>query len=430
MAREADRLAVLITSIVVALILTLSLAGQAVVFRRFAKVFSSSEPVTSPSEPRPNVTVILPVRNGNQRLSQAIESVLQQDYPDLGLLVVVDSIHDPAHEIAVTTITSDDHSRARVILLEQRRQDCGLVCSSLLQALEELDPDTEIIAFAAADTILPRPWVSELVTTLDQPGTAATLGNRWYHLDSNSPGDVIQFLWNAGAVVPMWLFSIPWAGALALRRQDITATGLPRVWQRTIVEDTPVVAALWKAGKRLTFSPQLFVGIDESVDLPTCIRFICRQMLWTRLYHPDWPRISLSVFAGATAVWLPILAFPVAVSQAAWPAAGIFLAAGIGYLAGLLLLMARLHSLVGGVLRARGEPHSEFGATRLLVLLAAIPMAQLISLYSVVNAIFATHVWWSGIRYHLKKDGAVIMEDPSATRHARRPATGCYQQTD
>jgi glycosyltransferase involved in cell wall biosynthesis len=400
----------------VALILALSLAGQMAVFWRFANVFHRSRPSPGPKRARSKVAVVLPVRNGDHQLSKAISSVLTQNYPNVQLIVVVDDITDPAYEIARRAIPPSDSDRVRVTLLRERHPECGLVCSSLLQALGELDDDADVITFAAADTVLPSTWVTELLAALDQPRTGATLGNRWYRLSSNSPGNVIQFLWNAGAVIPMWLFSIPWAGAIALRRSDIDAAGLPHIWRTTIVEDAPVAKAMLQSGKHLSFSPQLFVGIDESIDLHSCIRFICRQMLWTRLYHSQWNRIGFSVIAGALAVWIPVLIFLYAITQNAWTAAGILAVSSIGYVAGLLCMVTRLNALVGRVLRARGESQTELGMARLVVLFVSIPLAQLVSLYSVVTASLATHVWWSGICYHLQNDGGVVMEDPFRER--------------
>lgn len=419
----------LTVGLVVAVILGLALAGQMVVMWRFARVFHRSRPTPRPEAATSKVAVVLPVRNGDHQLTKVIRSVISQDYPHVQLIIVVDAATDPAYEIACQALSLPDSDRVQVTLLRNRHPGCGLVCSSLLQALDELDDDTDVISFAAADTVLPRTWVTELLATLDQPGTGATLGNRWYRLTSNRPGDVIQFLWNAGAVIPMWLFSIPWAGAIALRREDIEAAGLPGIWRTTVVEDAPVAGAILRSGKHLAFSPQLFVGLDDAIDLLSCIRFICRQMLWTRLYHPHWIRIGFSVIAGALAVWVPVLIFLYAIAQNAPTAAAIVATSGIGYVAGLLFMATKLNALVGQIFQARGEPKTELGLARLSVLFASIPLAQLVSLYSVVVASLATSVWWSGICYRLGKDGTVVMEDPMRGGPTG-PADHNHQQTD
>ena len=402
----------LTVSLATAMILGLSVVAQTVVFWRFASIFQHPRPSPPPGRLLPKVAVVLPVRHGDKQLTTAIGSVLRQNYANLQLVVIVDDVTDPAYEIARRAIPSPDSGRARVLFLKNRRQECGLVCSSLLQALDELDDDTQVITFAAADTVLPSTWVTELLATLNQPGVGATLGNRWYRLRSNNLGDVIQFLWNAGAVIPMWLFSIPWAGAIALRRSDIDATGLRKIWGTTIVEDTPVARAMLEHGKQMSFSPQLFVGINEAIGLRSCIQFICRQMLWTRLYHPRWTGISVSVIAGALAVWVPVLMLLYAIGRSEWTAAGILAGVVAGYLAVLLFLVTKLNAMVGGIFRARGEPETTLSVGRLFVLLVSIPLAQLVSLYSVAAANLATHVWWSGICYRLEKDGRVIMKDP------------------
>jgi hypothetical protein len=101
-----------------------------------------------------------------------------------------------------------------------------------------------------------------------------------------------------------------------------------------------------------------------------------------------------------------------AIGRSEWTAAGILAGVVAGYLAVLLFLVTKLNAMVGGIFRARGEPETTLSFGRLFVLLVSIPLAQLVSLYSVAAANLATHVWWSGICYRLEKDGRVIMKDP------------------
>lgn len=65
---------------------------------------------------QPLITVVMPNYNGNRFVEQAIDSVLNQTYPNLELLVVDDCSKDDSLQLIQQKAQSDD--RIRVIALE------------------------------------------------------------------------------------------------------------------------------------------------------------------------------------------------------------------------------------------------------------------------------------------------------------------------
>ena len=51
---------------------------------------------------KPLVSVIMPVRNGERFLTQAIHSILQQDYPSLEIIVIDGQSTDNTEQIVKT----------------------------------------------------------------------------------------------------------------------------------------------------------------------------------------------------------------------------------------------------------------------------------------------------------------------------------------
>jgi cellulose synthase/poly-beta-1,6-N-acetylglucosamine synthase-like glycosyltransferase len=225
----------------------------------------------------PRFGVVLPVRGLEPGLAEALRSVLAQDYPSFELHVVVDGRDDPAWPVVARTV--DGSKDARLHALETRRPTCSLVCSSLLQALDALGPECELIAFAAADLVAPRDWLRQLASGMRDETVGGTLGNRWYVPVEGRWGSLVRQQWNAGAAVLMRLLEIPWAGGLALRREDVDALGLRAVWERSLVEDVSAVRSLRAAGRRFRFLPGLLVANRDEIDLPAAYRFIARQLL-------------------------------------------------------------------------------------------------------------------------------------------------------
>ena len=66
-------------------------------------------------------------------------------------------------------------------------------------------------------------------------------------------------VWNAGALVLMTLFSIPWGGSLAVRREVVEAGEWKKLLSSGLCEDTGLLGPLRKLGLRFVFRPELLV---------------------------------------------------------------------------------------------------------------------------------------------------------------------------
>ena len=75
-----------------------------------------------------------------------------------------------------------------VRILRERRETCSLKCSSIVQAVSELDNSYRVVAFVDADAVVHPDWLRQLVSPLSAPRVGATTGNRWYLPNGNHWG--------------------------------------------------------------------------------------------------------------------------------------------------------------------------------------------------------------------------------------------------
>jgi cellulose synthase/poly-beta-1,6-N-acetylglucosamine synthase-like glycosyltransferase len=152
-------------------------------------------------------------------------------------------------------------------------------------AYSRISERVEYVVFTDADCVAPPDWLRGLLHPFTQSKTGAVSGNRWY---GHAPGwgSEIRRIWNAAAIVQMYLYRIPWGGALALRRTAIEQANLISVWSRTLCEDTVVQRALAKIGLQVAWIPRLALISHEEARPAAAANWIVRQLITAKLYHP------------------------------------------------------------------------------------------------------------------------------------------------
>jgi len=348
----------------------------------------------------PHVTVIMSLRGADADLTDTIACLLAQDYPAVGVRIVVDHEDDPAWPIAREAARTAA-GRVDAELLVDRLPTCGSKNSALVQAASRLPPETEFVVIADADLRPHGTWLRELVAACRREGVGAAFGNRWFVPYPMSWGGLATAVWNAAAVVPMAMLGIPWGGSLAIRRSVLEASGVLELWSRSMVEDAPLTGRLAADGWSVAFVPSLLMPVRLQCDLASSRDFVKRQLLWTRLYHPHW-WIIVAHAAVTAAIW------PVGVVVAATAAthgdAALSLRVVVEVAAYLLTLVVLFLWMERTVVRAAGG-RAGFGGwyspTASLALPAAVLLAQALHTAAVLAATVARSVTWRGITYQI-----------------------------
>lgn len=370
--------------------------------------------------------VVLCLRGHDPSLEALLVALAGQSHRAWRLRVVVDSTTDPAWPVALETLARLGAAGASwahaVVEPLARRPDTGsLKCAAIRQAIAKLAPATRVIAFVDADAVVSAEWLATLVEACLRPGIGAASGNRWYAPARGTLAGTVRSLWNAGAVVLMTQFGIPWGGSLAIRREALEACG----WEDDLVtafgEDTALAGPLRRAGWRFLSVPALVaVERDDPPALEPLARWIARQTLSARLQHPAWWLVALHGYATAVA---QIAATAVCVAAAATGLGAVLAVTGGGiavYLGGCLAMACAVERAMHAGLEPTGVAFPRTGPGGLAWWCAILPVTQAVYAGALVRATVARSVEWRGVVYdvcrprgrlgvRLRTDGAVAL---------------------
>ena len=412
----------------IAILLGLLLVGAAIaqlsIAITFQKRFNTLESAPMPaSEQQPAVFVIC-VRGCDPSLESCLMGVLNQNYANYRVQIVVDNQSDQAWDF-VQGIKSkhDDGNLLSIVEMINPMETCSLKCSGIVQALQSIDEQTKYVAFLDAD-VSPHPqWLAELTGPLLDPTVGGVTGNQWFEPDPGSGvGSLLRSTWNAGALVPTVYFSNPWAGSFAMRMQDILDSGLEEIWGQSVVDDGPIKTVINDLGMRVAFAPSLIMINRESCSFGFANRWVTRMLTWSRLYEPtfylsiihalfsngvmlaNFAVLLLAVLSGS----LPVILF----TSAALIASG--------------WMCARSYELtrqcVAKRCELRGESLAPLKKQRFCEVMLCVAVTHLVFGVSCAQAIFARQIKWREVTYELQSHNQIKRLDyaPYAAPATRR----------
>jgi hypothetical protein len=349
----------------------------------------------------PKAAVVLCLRGRDPFLEKCLDLLLDQDYPDYQLQVVADNRQDPACRVAESLAERSGAERVRIETLDDRRDTCSLKCSSVTQAIERLDESFEVAALVDADTMPHAAWLRDLTAPLAGERVGAATGNRWYMPAGGSWGALVRYLWNAAAVVQMYWYEVPWGGTLAVKRKVIDELDLLGRWRTAFCEDTMLYRQLGRRKLRVEFVPALMMVNREDCGLGACRRWISRQLLTMRLYHPLWPLVVLHGFGTSLLLAVALVATAIAALRRDWPAM-LWCAGGLAvYEAIMIGLLLPMEIAARRIIRWQGGPTGWLTWKALFRLLPAVALTQVVYTLALIGAQFARTVSWRGVRYRI-----------------------------
>lgn len=267
--------------------------------RSLIALFRKSEP-DEPAPPSfPRAAILMGLKGADPFLLQGLTRLIQQDYPEYEIHIVIDSDSDPAWDVVRQAIeqTGSQHVYCETYADLPENGLVNSTNSKLMQSLRKLDDDIEVVAMADGDNVPHAGWLRDLIRPLlTDPKIAATYGNRWFIPPRWRLGSMVRYLWNAAAIAPMHFQQIPWGGCFAIRQSVVREFDLIDRWSQVMAFDAVTASLLHPAGYRLQFVPSLMMVNREECSLPFAINFIRRQLTWTRLYHPQFAAVMVQAF--------------------------------------------------------------------------------------------------------------------------------------
>ncbi len=389
-----------------AIFLSKSLMGWLVIQVCLTLVFiwylRSSKKNLLPDDQLPKTAVILCLRGADPFLPRCLRSLLNQNYPQYDLKLIVDSHEDPAWKIASESITEQEATNVQISPLRIVRNNCSLKCSSLVQAVRDLDDSYKVVALVDADTIVHVNWLRELVSPLGDARVGATTGNRWYVPTGRYWGSLVRYIGNVSTVVQMFIFQIPWGGSLAVKTEVLRQTELLDKWGQALGEDFMMHDILKKHGFQVKFVPSLLIVNREETDLSNLIDYLKRLILYSRLYHPRWLALVSeavsSILFPTTLIILVLESF----LQAKWEAATLLLGCYGVYTVGLLLIMLVLELEIQRVVLSNDQAIAKLSGATIIKMLIGIPLTQWVYGLAMLSSIWISTVTWRGVSYRVQ----------------------------
>lgn len=382
-----------------AITLATSLLVQLVLVLGFVRRLRNWNVELLSDEACPTSAVILCLRGGDPFLSKCIDGLMAQDYPNYRVIIMVDHPQDPSVAILHAALAKLAFKHYEIQTLSNPLDSCSLKCSSLVQAISTLPESTTFIALLDADTIPHSSWLRELATALQPSEVGAATGNRWYMPERLSQGSLIRYVWNAAAVVQMYWYRIAWGGTLAVKLDSIRRAGLLDRWRSALCEDTMLRRQLASIGQRVEFVPSLMmINREDSAVLPY-FRWVKRQLLTAKLYHPLWIAVVGHGISSALFLlwgWGSVLVLMI---TSDWLLA---LAVGLGMIAfqvGLSLMLPWLESAVKPIVQSRGEPTTWHAKLTWWQFSWTVWATQWVYTWALISCLFMRRVEWRGVEY-------------------------------
>jgi len=349
----------------------------------------------------PKTMVLFPLRGADPSLSRSLEKVLTQDYPNYRVRFILDSSEDSALTLVESAIAQWGNQRAEIKIMEEHFSTCSLKCCALYHGIIDLDSSFEAVVILDADTNPPRTWLKRLVEPLSDPHFPVATGLRWYIPDKTNPGSLVRYLWNAAAIFQQELYRIPWGGSLALRREFLVESGLLEQWKYSLTDDTPTPSFVQQSKGNVAVVPSLFLVNREHCDLRSFHRWVKRQMLMAKLYHPAWGM----VLGQAVLITLPLLllagTFVAGLIQGDTQTVFWSLISFVFYWAGVFGTLPMLDNAIRRIVQRHGEPVEKWPLYRTMMTFAMIPVTQGVYVSALFWLHFLRRVEWRGIDYEV-----------------------------
>ncbi len=389
-------------SIILLIAALVQLTIAAIFYRDFLTRTADRLPNDSPHR----AAILMSVRGCDPSFERSLTNLLQQDYRNYEVHLVIDHHTDPAWQTALDVKSGfDPDHRLFIHELQNPERTCGLKCSALIQGLKKLSPDIQYVATTDSDVTTHSTWLAELIAPLERdPSIGLTMGAQWFEPPAPATlGALVRSAWNAGAMVFAVHFRNPWAGSMAMRLVDIKRGNFAQTWRDSMVDDGPMSLLISQLGLKRHFCPSLIMVNQENCSFGYAHRWVTRMLTWSKLYEPTFYLSILHALFSNLVMLATFLFFFAGMATGSHSMTAVTVTSLIS--SGVLSVAAYLCSR--GVVRRSCELSERklaaLKSSRLATLWITVPVTQFLYLVSCVSACFKKQIQWRGIRYVLRK---------------------------
>jgi ceramide glucosyltransferase len=257
----------------------------------------------------PRVALILPLTGSSPEMQAALESLLNQSYPNYETILVTRDLEDPATSLVRRLLSSHPHGRHLVC---GPAAGCSQKNHNILAGVRALDDSVDILVFCDSTHRAPPEFLRELLHPLVTGAAVLTSG---FH--RIIPGDArVATLGMLQTVLTLHLLhgfaaiALPWGGATAVLRSAFHDYGVAGVLGMNVLDDFPLGQRLLRFGIRAVPVATAILETDlAGQTLRGWATWLTRQMLYLKYCLPGiWLAAALAGWILAGPILLAILA--------------------------------------------------------------------------------------------------------------------------
>jgi len=385
---------------------------------------------------RPKLSVILPCKGLDPGFKSNVAKLLSQEYFDpkdatkanFEVIFCVATQDDPAYSVLQEIIDSHPAVKTKLVVAGINPVR-GQKINNQLAALEQISPETEVLAFTDSDVVARPDFLSHLVAPLSDERVGIATGYRFYIPFKGDWISLLRSLWNrltAWELVSRYAFA--WGGAMAIRREIFSRARVRQHWDRSCDDDLSMTTAVKALGLSVQFVPQCLVISDGDTNVKEAVEWLNRQAILTKIYYPGLWRKGI-LRAAILAFWLLAVLYCIcAVTLFHEANELIALAIGLTLVPVEIFFLVQAQSLWKSVVIAnvdRDAEHLRFEDAydkTLLRYTIVLPLAHLLLPWLSLYSILTNRIRWRGVNYLLKSPSEiVVLSGVAATDEKRTP---------
>lgn len=357
---------------------------------------------TPPGDNYPRVCVMVPCKGIEARMKQNLASLLRQNHPNFQVLFVVESFRDPAVHL-IRQVMAENPIAQSEILVAGKAINCGQKVHNLCRAIDSLEDEIDIYAFADCDAAAGNMWLRWLVDCIGREGVGARTGYRWMKPGNKKLPTLLACTANNALAAMMGRggHHLIWGGSWAIHRSVFRATGIREAWEGVVSDDLVASRALRLAKLKILFAPQCLCLTTVEYTWTTLLEFFRRQLLITRCYSPTyWTAALLTTIAVQVAFW-----GGVAASVSAGLAENFSLSLAFACSAAGLYMISIIRAAIRQNMGRKIDSNWRASRSARNFDLVASPLTGIFVLTSFLSSCIGNTLTWRGNHYHLGQGG-------------------------
>jgi cellulose synthase/poly-beta-1,6-N-acetylglucosamine synthase-like glycosyltransferase len=214
-----------------------------------------------------------------------LDALLRQDWPELRVIVAVESEADPAHALAAAAAARD--ARISVVVAGEAAAR-GQKVQNLLAALPLITPEDVFVVFFDADAIAPPGFLRALLRPLLFRVADLASGYRVVVPEPGSAGALLAALADHGvSTFPRFrAIGVLSGGSTAIRADILPGLDLPRIWHGALSDDLTLTRQARSLGVAIHGVHAALLPSPMALSVPDAFRFGVRQLRLLRLHLP------------------------------------------------------------------------------------------------------------------------------------------------